>query len=419
MIGLCDCNNFFVSCQRLFQPDLNGKPVAVLSGNDGCIIARSNEVKALGIKMGVPLFKVRDIIDRHGVTLFSANHRLYSDISQRVMATIRANTPSIEIYSVDEAFIDFSGFDVDRLKEHGEALAALVKRNTGIPVSIGVAPTKSLAKIASRLCKEYPKLNGCCLMYRAEDVEKVLRRLPIEDVWGVGRGSAKRLREAGVATAYQFTQLPEQWVRGALNLPGVRIWRELRGEQAIEFDPTIKPSQSISIGRSFSHDITSLDELQSIVAGFSSSVATKLRAQGSCTTQLTTYLNTNRHREDLPQHFEEEIVRFATPTSSTLEIVTAATSSLRRLFREGYGYKKAGVICSGVVPREHVQGSLFDGIKDQKEGSLMRIIDTLNGTMGRGAVQLAAETAFHTDSSKRYLSPSYTTQWDELPLVKF
>ncbi|MFR9592144.1 MAG: hypothetical protein SNG27_07075 [Rikenellaceae bacterium] len=186
MIGLCDCNNFFVSCQRLFQPSLNGKPVAVLSGNDGCVIARSNEVKALGIKMGAPLFQVRSIVEDNNVTLFSANHHLYADISQRVMAVLRAYTPAIEIYSIDEAFIDFSQFEIDTLKPRGEALSKKVTQCTGIPVSIGIAPTKSLAKIACKLCKIYPKLNGCCVMYRTEDIEKVLKTIPIGDIWGIG-----------------------------------------------------------------------------------------------------------------------------------------------------------------------------------------------------------------------------------------
>ncbi len=419
MVGLCDCNNFFVSCQRLFQPDLDGRPVAVLSGNDGCVIARSNEVKALGIKMGVPLFQVRKIVEQHDVKLFSANHRLYSDISQRVMATLRQLTPAIEIYSVDEAFIDFSHFDISTLKERGEALSRRVRQNTGIPVSIGIAPTKTLAKIASKLCKEYPKLNGCCVMHRAEDIEKVLKKLPIEDVWGIGRNSAKKLHTAGVQTAYQFSQMPKSWVHKELHITGLRIWRELRGEVAHPFDITIEASQSISIGRSFSKDIASYEELQSIVAQFASSVANKLRAQGSCVTNITTYLNTNRHRSDLPQHFDSDVHRFDTPTDFTLEIAAAATSSLRKIYKDGYGYKKAGVICSGLMPKAQVQCSLFDSQNRTKHNRLMSAMDKINAHFGNKSVQLATEQRFVIDSSRQHLSPSYTTTWSDLPKVKF
>lgn len=418
MIGLCDCNNFFVSCQRLFQPDLNGKPVAVLSGNDGCVIARSNEVKALGVKMGVPLYQIKSIVESNNVTLFSANHHLYADISQRVMAILRANTPAIEIYSIDEAFIDLSQFDVETLKPRGEALSKKVTQCTGIPVSIGIAPTKTLAKIACRLCKSYPKLNGCCLMYRDEDIAKVLKTIPVGDIWGIGRKSVNRLSDIGVHTAYQFTQLSEKQVDNMLHLSGVRIWRELRGIPAIEFDSSHKPHQSISIGRSFASDITSLDELHSIVAKFSSSIAKKLRLQGSCVTQITVTLETNRHRTDLPQRNVSDTVEFMTPTDSTLDIAKAASMAIRRLYKVGYGYKKAGISCSGLVQKEHLQTSLFEEEDREKQRSLMRTIDKINSSYGQGGIRLAVESSRDLNSNQRHLSPSYTTKWSDLPNVK-
>ncbi len=418
MIGLCDCNNFFVSCQRLFQPDLNGKPVAVLSGNDGCVIARSNEVKALGIKMGAPLFQVKHIVKKNNVTLFSANHHLYADISQRVMAILRAYTPAIEIYSIDEAFIDFSQFDTKTLKPQGEALAKKVTQCSGIPVSIGIAPTKTLAKIACKLCKTYPKLNSCCLMYRPEDIEKVLKTTPIEDIWGIGRKSAKRLTDAGIITAYQFTQLSEAWVNRQLHLPGVRIWRELQGIPAIEFDSSHKPNQSISIGRSFAKDIYSLNELHSVIAKFSSSITKKLRMQGSCVTQITISLQTNHYRTDLPQHNECDTVEFFTPTDSTLDIAKAASTSLHKLFKEGYGYKKAGIACSGLVPKEQVLTSLFDEANQKKQHSLMQTIDKINSSYSQGGIRLAVESADTMNSNRHYISPCFTTKWSDLPKVK-
>ncbi len=418
MIGLCDCNNFFVSCQRVFRPDLDGKPVLVLSGNDGCVIARSNEVKALGVKMGVPLYQVRDIITKNRVTLFSANHRLYADMSQRVMSTLRAHTPAIDIYSVDEAFIDFSGRDLATLKEHTEQLSKLVKRHTGIPVSIGIAPTKTLAKIASALCKQYPKLNGSCLMYRPEDIEKVLRGLTIDQVWGIGRKSTQMLRSAGVYSAYDFTQRSRAWVQAKMGITGVRTWCELRSEPCIEFVSTPSISQSISIGRSFHKEITELDELSSVVTIFATTIASKLRKQGSCAGTITTYIYTNRHRKDKPQTYESETVQLEIPTDSTLEIVQTAIASLRKIFKGDYSYKKAGVICSNLSSKESVQTSLFDTVDREKHTKLMRSIDHLNANFGNKTIIMAGEAGAILDPNKSYLSPNYTSQWSDIISVK-
>ncbi len=418
MVGLCDCNNFFVSCQRLFQPHLDGKPVLVLSGNDGCVIARSNEVKSLGIKMGVPLYQVKDIVEKNKVTLFSANHRLYSDISQRVMATLRANTPAIEVYSVDEAFIDFSSFDVETLKARGEALASLVKRNTGIPVSIGIAPTKTLAKIASKLCKQYPKLNGCCLMYHPEDITKVLKRLPIGEVWGIGRRTEQKLRKYGVATAFDFTQQPASWVQSQLHLPGLRTWKELRSEPAVVLTAAAVANQSMSMGRSFQKEMKTVEELEPVVSHFASILASKLRAHGSCVSQITTYLHTNRHRVDQPQHFMADLVKLETPTNSTLEIVQAALDSLKKIFKVGYGYKKAGVICSHLSSQKAVQTSLFDLVDREKHSQLMHAIDTIHSHYGNNSLHLAVESDTNRYYNSSFLSPCYTSKWVDIIEVK-
>ncbi|MFR9579725.1 MAG: Y-family DNA polymerase [Rikenellaceae bacterium] len=419
MVGLCDCNNFFVSCQRVFRPDLHGKPVAVLSGNDGCVIARSNEVKALGIKMGVPLFQVHDIVERHKVTLFSANHRLYADMSCRVMETLRQLTPAIDIYSVDEAFIDFSGFDVSRLKSHTEEMSHTIKRNTGIPVSIGVAPTKTLAKIASKLCKEYPKLNGSCVMWREEDIEKVLRKLPIGEVWGIGRKSLSKLEDRGVYTAYDFTQLPKGVVLSLMGVVGLRTWQELKGESVVEFSSAVAAHQSISMGRSFAHDITEYDELRSIISSFAATIADKLRQQGSCVGQITTYVCTNRHNKSVQQYSQSEVVKLDVASDSTLEIVRIATESLKSIYLCGYGYKKAGVICSHLTPKEQVQSSMFDVVDRTKHTKLMETLDNINTRHGGGSVILAAQQGGVLGSNKNYLSPDYTTEWSDIISVSY
>ena len=235
MFGLCDCNNFFVSCERVFDPSLEGRPVVVLSNNDGCIVSRSNEAKALGIKMGQPLYQIQEYIDRYNVAVRSSNYQLYGDMSQRVMTTLKQHVPEIEIYSIDEAFLLLDGFPSERLKEFGERLARRVRRNTGIPVSIGISSTKTLAKIASKLCKKYPKLNSACLMQRDADIRKVLERFPIEDVWGIGRRQAKMFKECNIVTAAQFCDLSEEWIDNRLNITGKRTWLELKGRPCIEF----------------------------------------------------------------------------------------------------------------------------------------------------------------------------------------
>ena len=236
MYGLCDCNNFFASCERVFRPELEGRPVVVLSNNDGCVIARSNEAKALGIRMGHPYFQIRDLEKRHNVAVFSSNFNLYGDMSRRVIWTLRRMVPAAEVYSIDEAFLDLRGIETGRLEELGRHISRTVRRNTGIPVSIGIAPTKTLAKIASKLCKEYPKLQGACLMYRPQDIEKVLRKFPIEDVWGIGRKHRRMLQAANVRTAWDFVQRPEAWIRGRMGVTGLRTWKELQGEACIDFE---------------------------------------------------------------------------------------------------------------------------------------------------------------------------------------
>ncbi len=418
MIGLCDCNNFFVSCERVFNPSLVGRPVVVLSSNDGCVIARSNESKALGIKMGQPLFQVRTLISQHNVAIYSTNFPLYGDMSHRVMETLRGELPSIEIYSIDEAFLDMNEIATDKLKEYGERLSKKVKRNTGIPVSIGIAPTKTLAKIASKLCKSYPKLNGACLLYRPEDVEKVLSTLPIEDVWGIGRQSSKMLRVYNITTALQFTLASREWVQAKMGISGIRTWLELRGESSILFEQRASDKKSIMVSRSFAHDIASVDELHAALAAFVSSAAEKLRRQRSVAGAMQVFLLTNRHRADLPQHNANEVILFDTPTESTIELASSASKALRRVFKQGYGYKKVGVILYDIRPSSGVQSSLFNDVDHSKHSNLMKQLDNINSHYGKNSVRLGAQNNDSKRVSSEYLSPRYTTEWDDILKVK-
>ncbi len=418
MIGLCDCNNFFVSCERLFNPSLAGCPVVVLSSNDGCVIARSNESKALGIKMGQPLYQVRDIVQRENVAIQSTNFPLYGDMSRRVMETLRDNLPSIEVYSIDEAFLDMSAIATDKLKSYGEQLSSVVQRNTGIPVSIGIAPTKTLAKIASKLCKSYPKLNGACLLYRPEDVEKVLSSYPIEDVWGIGRRSSKMLRTYDIDTAARFREAPKEWVRSKMGITGLRTWLELWGESSILFDESHPDRKSIMVSRSFASEIYNFDELHTALAGFISSAAEKLRAQQSVAGQMQIFILTNRHRSDQPQYNANEIIAFDTPTDSTIEAASKAAKVLRKLYREGFGYKKAGVIFYDIRPAGQVQASLFDTTDHTRHKSLMQQLDSINSQFGKNSVRLGAQSSAKKIVSSNYLSPQYTTKWEDIIKVK-
>ncbi len=418
MIGLCDCNNFFVSCERVFNPSLVDVPVVVLSSNDGCVIARSNESKTLGIKMGQPLFQIRDLVQQHNVVTLSSNHSLYGDMSRRVMETLKAELPSIEIYSVDEAFLDLSGVDVSILKNYGEKLAAKVKRNTGIPVSIGIAPTKTLAKIASKLCKSYPKLNGSCLLYKEADVAKVLGNFPIGDVWGIGRQSSKMLLSYNITKALQFKQAPREWIKSRMGLPGLRTWMELNGNASILFDNRDVDKKSIMVSRSFSKELYEFDDLHALLSRFVGMAAEKLRRQKSVAGQIQVFVATNRHRTDMPQYNRNEIVSLETPTESTIELAVAATSGLRRIYLKGYGYKKIGVILYDIRPSNGVQPSLFESANHSKHKGLMKQLDAINSYYGSGSVRLGSQSANKTNVSSNYLSPRYTTNWDDIIVVK-
>lgn len=418
MVGLCDCNNFFASCERVFRPDLNGKPVVVLSNNDGCIVARSNEAKALGIKMGTPLYQARDVIEKNNVAVFSSNYQLYGDMSNRVMNVLRSAVPQIEVYSIDEAFLDVREIPLEKLQQAARDLSARIWREVGIPVSIGVAPTKTLAKIASKLCKKYPALKGGCLMYRKADVEKVLGKFPVEDVWGIGRKSVKKLSAMGVRTALDFYNLTAATVYNKFTVTGLRTWKELHGEPCINFEDTQPDRQTVCVSRSFAKEMKDLEELDAAVATFTAKVAEKLRRQDLFATQMSVFILTNRFREDEPQHYQIHTTLFDVATNDTLEMSQAASETLRKIFRKGYGYKKAGVMVTEIVPKGSVQGSLLDSMDRSKRSALMDVMDSINRIEGGNTVRLASQGAMDQFSSRTMTSRRFTTSWDEILEVK-
>ena len=418
MFALADCNNFFASCERAFRPELNGRPVIVLSSNDGCAVARSNEAKALGIKMGAPYFQIRGIVEKYGVAVFSSNFALYGDMSRRVQEVLSRYAPAVEQYSIDEAFLDLRGMSIPDPDAFAKEISAECRRLTTIPVSVGIAPTKTLAKVASRLCKQYPKLRGGCYLHRQEDIEKVLRRFPVGDVWGIGRRSAAKLERMQVRTAWDFTRLPEAAVRKQFALPGYRTWRELQGYPCIEFEDTLEPRQSICVSRSFAKEIPDCQLLCEQVANFAESVAGKLREQGSLAIEMAVFAFTNRFKEHAPQTFGSRLVVFPEPTSEHAAIVSAAVNATRELFRQGYAYKKAGVVVTKLMDAGDKVGSLFcDEEAAERDSRISRSIDEISHIYGPGTLRFGIQGDGHIKNAREHQSPHYTTLWSDIPKV--
>ncbi|MBQ2521329.1 MAG: Y-family DNA polymerase [Bacteroidales bacterium] len=419
MYALADCNNFFASCERVFRPELNGKPVIVLSNNDGCAVARSNEAKALGIKMGDPYFKIRDIVERNGVAVFSGNFPLYGDMSRRVQEVLRSFAPSVEQYSIDEAFLDLSGMDNIDFDAYAKRISATCLKWTAIPVSVGIAPTKTLAKIASKLCKQYPKLQGGCYLHRPKDIEKVLRKFPVGDVWGIGRRSLKKMEQMGVRSAWDYVQLSETTVRKLFFQPGFHTWKELQGIPCIEFEDLVEPKQSICVSRSFAHEIEAMHELCEQVANFAESAVQKLRRQHSLALEMVVFASTNRFKESAPQTSAGICVPFIDATADHRTLVLAAVDACRKLWRPGFGYKRAGVIITKIVQEADFVRSLWeDDGAVQRESRLSQSIDSITKAFGPGAIRFGAQGDGIVKAARDHQSPHYTTRWEDLPIVR-
>jgi len=417
MYGLIDCNNFYASCERVFNPSLNGKPIVVLSNNDGCVIARSNEAKVLGIPMGEPAYKLKELIETNQVHVFSSNYVLYGDMSHRVMTTIATFVPDMEIYSIDEAFLLFDGFENIDLKEFGEKIVRTTVRNTGIIVSLGIAPTKTLAKVASKFAKKYKAYNGVCVIDSDEKREKALKLLEIGDVWGIGRRYTKKLQYYSINTAWDFTQRSKSWVRHTMGVTGERTWLELRGTPCIEIErPASK--KSICTSRSFGEKLTELSAVSEAVANFAASCAEKLRKQHSYAGVIMVFLQTNPFATNQPQYSNQVVIPLQVPTSDTTELINQALRGLKSIFREGFRFKKAGVIVSEIVPERPVQGDLFDNRNREKFNKVMSVMDELNASYGRQKVKIAAQGFDRKWKLKNEkLSPCYTTNLSDIIVV--
>lgn len=417
VFALVDCNNFYASCERVFHPRLEGHPVVVLSNNDGCVVARSNEAKALGIGMGVPEFQIRPLLRRHRVHVLSSNYALYGDMSQRVMETLEQFCPDLEIYSIDEAFLGLSGFTSRNLTDYGQRIRSTVKQWTGIPVSVGMAETKTLAKIANRIAKRTPDTSGVFDLLACPDRDRLLGRVPVEEVWGIGANHARFLHQHGITTALQLRHANDQFIRKQMGVVGLRLVMELRGVSCLELEQCPSPKQSITCSRAFGKSVTTLDEMEEAVSSYVERAAEKLRTERLAVTTMTVFLKTNEFK-DVPQYSNALTVQLSVATDTTHELIRAAVQGIRTMYREGYQYKKAGVMLTGLVLGNQAQADLFDAQNRTQSKRLMSALDTINERWGAGTLHYASsgiQKAWKTQFHRR--SPAYTTDWDALPIA--
>ena len=418
MFALADCNNFFVSCERVFRPDLEGKPVVVLSGNDGCVVSRSNEAKALGIKMGVPLYQIQGLVDKEGVICFSSNFSLYGDLSDRVMSIIRQHTSRFEQYSIDECFFNIDHVPADQQKAYCEKLVKAIRQGVGIPISIGIASSKTLAKVASKYAKKYAGYRGVCEIRTEEQRIKALSTFEIGDVWGIGRRAKAKLTTVGVTTALQFTEKPSSFARGLLNKPGLLTWQELRGQDVIDITE-LPMKQSITTSRTFATAITEQSLLEEQIANFCAHCARQLRMQKSVAQQLYVYAHTSAFRTDIEQHYLSELVTLPVATSNTQELISYALAAFRRAYRPGALYKKAGVVLLKIIPETAVVPDMFDTKDRDKDKRLQRVLDHIDDRHGKRAILLGSQmTSTQPVYKTEHKSPLYTTDLSDIITIK-
>jgi len=413
MYALIDCNNFYASCERAFNPGLIGKPIVVLSNNDGCVIARSNEAKKW-VPMGAVAFKYKAIFAQHDIKVFSSNYALYGDMSQRVMNILSSYTPDIEVYSIDEAFLQFKGFANWDLPTYALAIKTTVKQYTQIPVSVGMANTKVLSKIANKIAKQFAdRTNGVHCIDTEEKRIKALKWTKIEDVWGIGRKIAKRLHHIGITTALQFTELPDDYVRKEFSVVGLRLKHELQGKSVLQLEE-VRRKKNIATTRSFAQNITELSGLKERVSTFASSCAEKLRKQHTVCNAILVFVHTNRHKTEQAQYSKHIVVKLPYASSSDFTINQYALKALEAIYKPGYAYKKAGVIVMGIEPETTVQQNLFFN-ENPKHVTLMQTIDEINRKLGGKRIKLASQNIQKTWVMRQEnLSPKYTTDWNEL-----
>lgn len=431
MYGIIDCDNCYVSCERVFRPDLNGKPVVVLSNNDGCIVARSNEAKKLGIKAGLPYFQLQQQFPDQKIAVFSSNYELYGELTARVVEIIRQEAPQYFRYSIDECFVYLHGMERIDIKQWGENLHNRIKKSVGVPVSIGLAPNKTLAKMASHFAKKHSGYRHCCLIDTDEKRIKALKLYPVDEVWGIGRRYAARLENLGIHTAYEFASMSKEALNATFNnIVIYRTWAELNGIDCVPNEAMAK-KKSICTSRSFNGMISDLETIKIHVANYAARCAEKLRQQNTVASIVGVFLNTNYFRDDLPQYWQFKELSLPTPSNSTTAIVKAAHWVLNEIYKEGYQYKKAGVIVMGIAPTSPIQLNLFDinAERFEKLKSLDKVIDRINKVNGTETVILAAQQyrqkneqgkaeVFANSIKHDFRSKNPTTRWSDIIRLK-
>lgn len=420
VLALVDCNNFFVSCERIFRPDLEGKPVVVLSSGDGCVVARSLEAKQLGVPMGAPAFKHRDLFEKEGVVQFSANFELYGDISRRIVGVLQSITPRIEIYSVDESFLDLSELDITDYGAWGEQVRSTVLRWVGIPVSIGIAPSKTLAKLASQCAKNDMSLSGVLDLTNPTLQENYLKQTSVSDVWGIGRKLAPQLKACGVYTAHDLANLRPQYVQQIMGITGRQLVTELQGTSCHPLASLHKPQQMISRGRTFGGDVPDINTLLAASASMASRAAHKLRQDRQVTCRIGLCIRTNRHKPGYRLWYDD--IQLSTPTNDTGRICEELKKILNKFFMQQQSYHKLDIYLLDLLPDTNVQASLLEPnavLRSTQEGHRMAAVDSINNRYGRSTIRPAAELLSNSWQPRRNLSsPRYVSSWDELPEAK-
>jgi DNA polymerase V len=416
VLALVDCNSFYCSCERLFAPRLEGKPVVVLSNNDGCVVSRTDEAKALGIPMGVPHFKIRDLARRNGVHVFSSNYSLYGDISSRVMKTLSQFTPELEIYSIDEAFLDLTGFT--KIERYARRIRETVRNHVGIPVSIGIGPTKVLAKVANKIAKKRKEHEGVFDLSDPGKHDEALSSIGVQDIWGIGSKSTEKLHNVGIRTARDLRDAGDPLIQKLLTVVGRRIAAELRGEACIDLEFIAKNKKEICCSRGFGRPVFDLIEIKEALANYVTSAAERLRKQKSASGTVVVFLHTNPFK-GTPQYFNQTSTTLLTATSATNTLISVATRSLERIFKPGFEYKRAGVILSDLTSEQNLQLGLLENGKVKNSDRLMSAMDDINERMGRNTVRFGiCGTRQDWKMLSKMRSPSYTNRWADLLTIR-
>jgi DNA polymerase V len=418
MFALVDCNNFYASCERVFQPQWEGKPIVILSNNDGCVIARSNEAKAMGIPMGAPAFKYKEEFKRKRIKVFSSNYPLYGDMSSRVMQILEKHTPNFEIYSIDEAFLKFDGFDYFDLETTGYEIKKQIRKWTGIPVSVGVAKTKALAKIANKIAKKFnSKTQGVYMIDTDEKRIKALKWTAVKDIWGIGRQHCEKLEAQGIRTAYDFSNLPDSWIKKHMSILELRLKKDLLGISHIKLEETLPSKKSITTTRSFKSNYSKFHELEERISTYANSCSEKLRKQGSSCSAVLVFIRSNSHQKNKEQYRNSCVVTLPYATDSSITICKHAVAGLKTIFKSGIDYKKAGVLLLGLVPSKERQLNLFQPNLNQHD-SLMQAIDKIHLRFGPHQIKLGNQDLNTTWKMRQeHLSKRYTTELKEIITV--